>query len=131
MSNSVVPIVSAILGGLVATGITLGTVGWSEAEKQAELSRAKALAEFAEAAWGDDRLAYDRKVSSLTVYASRGVIHAQALWVQAHCNDTLRSSTDRCKDLWADVITAMRQEIGLPLVEKRLIIDAIWEKPKQ
>ncbi len=131
MSNTATSIVSAILGGLVATGVTLVSVGWSEAEKQAELNRAQALADFAEATWGDDRQQYDRKVSSLTVYASPEVIQAHALWVQAHCNDTVRSGSDRCKGLWADVVIAMRAEIGMRPVDKRLIVEAIWEKPER
>ena len=123
-------IVPALLGGLLGTVLTLATVGWSEGEKLAQLHRAKALAEFAEAAWGPDPVLYDRKVSSLTVYASPEVIRAHATWVQMHCNDTDMSKAPKCQNAWAEVISAMRNEIGMPPVNNQDIIDAIWEKPQ-
>jgi hypothetical protein len=130
MWDKINPAVSALIGGLLGSALTVATVGWAEAEKLAQTDRARALAEFAEAAWGPNRLEYDRKVSALTVYASPDVIRTHAAWVQRHCNETQRSKAPDCQDAWADVIVAMRRDSGVQPVEKRYIIDAIWEKTK-
>ena len=130
MWEKITPAILAFLGGFLGTALTLTTVGWAEAEKLEQINRAKALAEFAEAAWGPDRVFYDRKVSALTVYASPEVIHTNAKWVQKHCNDTARSKTPDCQEAWADVIAAMRKDSGVLPADKRHIIDAIWERPK-
>jgi hypothetical protein len=135
MWEKFIPAASALLGGLLGTVLTLANVGRTEAEKLAQLNRAKALSEFAEAAWGpgtdDARIAYDRKVSALTVYASPDVIRTHAAWVQKHCIHNTRSHLPECQRAWADVVAAMRADAGRPPVEAEHIIDAIWERPAQ
>ena len=128
MWDKIMPALSALIGGLLGTGLTLGTVGWAEAEKLAETNRSRAYAEFAEAAWGTDLLLYEKKVSSLTVYGSSEVVHAHAAWVQMHCNDTERSKTPDCKTAWAEVIAAMRKDSGMSPADTQDIVDAIWEE---
>lgn len=128
MWDKIGPAISALLGGFLGAALTLATVGWTQGEKLAQINRAKALAEFAEAAWGDDRLLYDRKVRALTVYASPEVIRNHAKWVQRHCNDTDRSKTPECQKAWAREVAAMREDSGVLPVQRRHIVDAIWEK---
>ena len=128
MWDKLMPAVSALIGGLLGTGLTLVTVGWAEAEKLAEINRSRAYVEFAEASWGDDLLLYEKKVSSLTVYGSPEVIHSHAIWVQKHCNETERSKTPDCKTAWAELIAAMRKDSGMLPADAQDIIDAIWEE---
>jgi len=126
------PVIAAIVGTLLGSGVTLVGTGYVESQKLVEQRKARAVAEFLEASWGGSSEAehfnYTRKVTLLSAYAPSAVLEAIRSY---HSTDCVKLGDDsaRCRRLWAKVVKELRKMANADDVSEELVVEMIYGEP--
>jgi hypothetical protein len=123
------PVVTALIGVAAGSAATLITARHVESLRLAETRTSQALADYLEAAWGGskDQTDYTRKLSLLSVYASKRVLDAVRAYQATDCA-AKGDPPGRCRELWAKVVSELRSANGREPVPEEQVIELIWGK---
>ena len=124
MLDKIIPALIGATAGL----LSFLFIGWTEGQKQFEIQKANAYVSFIRDSWVDNAdkagTAYLKAVSALTIYSSREVLAAHALYVAENCAG--RADPPPCRLRWAELVNAMRESLGERHASEQSIIAALW-----
>ena len=117
------------LGVAAGSAATLLTAGHVESVRLAETRSSQAVAAYLETAWGgsetQDQSDFTRKLSLLSVYASRSVLDAVRAYQATDCA-AKADPPGPCRQLWAKVVRELRADNARDEVPEEEIVELIW-----